>query len=168
MEMAVWKWSARRNSPSRMPRSRRLRDCPAARLEVFAHQALRESAAGAHELLKQRRMAVPRAHEIEVQTDVAQQDLARRPWLAEHLQRLAVELFEVVFEHGLVKLFLALEVIIEQRLVDAGLGGDEIGAGPGQASPGEHAFGGGQNRGPRPGSRGAPLAAGVGGRCVCA
>jgi len=119
---------------------------PAARLEVIAHQRLREFAAGAHELLKQGRMAVPRAHEIEVQTDLTQQDLARRPRFAEHLQGLAIELFEVVVEHGLVELFLALEVIIQQRLVGAGLGGNEIGAGASQAGPGEHALGGGQNR----------------------
>ncbi len=113
-------------------------------------------------------MAVPRADEIEVQTDVAQQDLARRARPGEHFQGLAVELFEVVFEHGLVKPLLALEVIIEQRLVHAGLGGDEVGARAGQAGPGEHAFGGGQDRSPGPGPCRAPARAGLSGGCVCA
>ena len=131
------------------------------RREVLANQALEAPAAGAHELLKQRCMPMPRADEIEVQTDVAQQYFARGPRPVEHLQGLAVELFKVVFEHGQVELFLALEVIIEQRFVDAGLGGNEIRASASQAGLGEHPFGGGQNGSPCTDTRRAPARAGL-------
>src|ERR1035438_5140622 len=115
MEMAVWKRSARRNSPSRIPPLQQAGHRLPPRLEVLANQALEAPTAGAHELLKQRCMPMPRADEIEVQTDVAQQYFARGPRPVEHLQGLAVKLFKVVFEHGQVELFLALEVVIEQR-----------------------------------------------------
>ena len=118
---------------------------PGPRNDIFAEQPFRRLAALHHQLLEQRRVAVPVADEIKMQIDVAQQQGSRRARRIEDGQRLAVELPQLFLDDGHVKVLLAIEIVVEQRLVHAGGGGDGVRAGARQPVPGKDALGGSEN-----------------------
>src|ERR1044071_8141434 len=96
--------------------------------------------AGGHRLMEQRGVLVAGTDEIKMQTDVAQEDLARRSRSRQQLQGLPVEFAEMVLQHRLVETLLATEIIVEQGLVDSSFDGDGIGAGAGESPFGKNRF----------------------------
>src|SRR6516225_2672495 len=102
-------------------------------------------------------MSLPLADEIKLEPDVLQQNFVGRAGAFEQGKRLAVEFFQMVLQHREVKLFLALEIVIEERLVDPGLGGNDVGPRPGESRSGKFALGGRENGDARFGALGAAV-----------
>jgi len=101
------------------------------------------------------------ADEIEMEFDVLQQKEARGALAAEDAEGEVVEFAEVSFDDGLVEEVFAFEIVVEECLVDAGLGGDGVCAGAGETIAGEDGFGGGEDF--EAGALGAEFLGGAGG-----
>ena len=113
--------------------------------DIFAKQTLRRLAAFGHQLLEQRRVPVMPADMIKVHFHIAQQQRARRTRRVEDGQRAEGELPQMLLHHRFVQLFLVLEIIVKQRFVDAGGGGDSVRPRAGQSVPGKGLPGGGED-----------------------
>ena len=86
-----------------------------------------------HLALHQLGINLVRGDEIEIRAHVGHDLFARRQVAVEHLENACLHPGKRVVEHRAVERFLVLEVVIEQRLVDARLARDGVGAGSGNA-----------------------------------
>ena len=86
-----------------------------------------------HFLLHQALKFVLREDAVEVLKGRAQETLARRACAEEDGHGAVADFGGDHLKGGKVEVFLALEVVVEECLVDAGNGGDPLGAGAGEA-----------------------------------
>ncbi len=101
-----------------------------------------------HLALHQPRIELVRGNEIEISARIGHDLLAGRQVAVEHAEDGILQAGKRIVEHGAIKRLFVLEVVIEQRLVDAGLAGDGVGTGAGNAVLGELLRGGLQDRCP--------------------
>ncbi len=107
--------------------------------EILSRQAFDAGGTREHQALEQHRVIAAAADKIEMGFHKPQQDGPGRRFRRQRLGRAALELFEIGFQDRQKQQVLALEVVIEHGLVDAGGGGDTVRARAIQAGFGEDA-----------------------------
>ena len=93
----------------------------------------------------QRRKPAAPADRVKMQAHISQQDRPRGTLRSQHFDGLPVKFAELFLQHHDVKVFLALEVIVQQRLVDGCLGSDRVDAGSGKPGLGKNPLRGGED-----------------------